>query len=176
MAESSDHDRPPSFDDPFEDRDVEQRVYGVVLRTREPTGASAIAERADCDPKTARKYLRWFAELGIVTEHEGRPRTYERNDAYFEWRRVDRLAAEHSVEELGQRVSELTERIRGYEEGYGAPTPQTVDALEIVENGSEQDIDDVYADLGDWATARRERRLYERARQQRTGTPEQASG
>ena len=176
MAESSDRGGLPPFDDPFEGGDVEQRVYGVVLQTREPTGASAIAERADCDPKTARKYLRWFAELGIVTEHDGRPRTYERNDAYFEWRRVDRLAAEHSVEELGQRVSELTERIRGFEEAYGAPVPGAVDALEIAEGRSEQYIDDVYADLGDWATARRERRLYERARQQRTGTPEQASG
>jgi predicted transcriptional regulator len=174
MAESSDRDGLPSFDDPFDDGDVEQRVYGVVLRTREPTGASTIAERADCDPKTARKYLRWFVELGIVTEHEGHPRTYERNDAYFEWRRVDRLAAEHSVEELGRRVSELTERIRGYEAEYGAPMPEAVDALDAAAAG--RDVDEVYADLGDWATARRERRLYERARQQRTGTPEQASG
>ena len=174
MTESSEHDGLPAFDDPFEGGDVEQRVYGVVLRTREPTGASAIAERADCDPKTARKYLRWFAELGIVTEHEGRPRTYERNDAYFEWRRVDRLAAEHSVEELGKQVSELTGRIRGYEEEYGAPTPEAIDALDATASG--WNVDEVYADLGDWATARRERRLYERARQQRTGTPEQGSG
>lgn len=176
MTESSDHDSPPPFDDPFEAGDVEQRVYGVVLRTREPTGASAIAERADCDSKTARKYLQWFAELGIVTEHEGHPRTYERNDAYFEWRRTDHLATEHSTEELQQRVSELTERIGGYEEEYGAPTPEAVDALDAVASESEKDVDDVYADLGDWATARRERRLCERARQLRTGIPEQASG
>jgi predicted transcriptional regulator len=174
MPGGSDAGGPPTFDDPF-DGDVEQRVYGVVLGTREPTGASAIAERADCDPKTARKYLRWFAELGIVTEHEGRPRTYERNDAYFEWRRVDRLAAEHSLEELQQRVSALTERIRDYEAAYGASSPDAVDALDAAAAESRRDVDEVYADLGDWATARRERERCERARQQRLGTTEQAS-
>ena len=38
-------------------------------------------------------------------------------------------------------------------------------------------VDDVYSDLADWATARKERDHYERARQQRTGGErEQASG
>jgi hypothetical protein len=41
-----------------------------------------IADRADCDPKTARKYLGWFANLGIVTRHDGHPATYERDDAF----------------------------------------------------------------------------------------------
>ena len=95
----------------FRGDDVEQRVYGTILRTREPATASVIAERVDCDPKTARKYLRWFADLGIVTRHDGYPTTYERNDAYFEWRRINHLAAEHSVDELQECLRELTTRI-----------------------------------------------------------------
>jgi len=161
---------PPAFDDAFRGDDIEQRIYGTVLQTREPTTARAIAEQVDCDPKTARKYLAWFADLGIVMRHEGQPVTYERNDAYFEWRRVNQLTAEHSVEELQQRVQDLTARITAYEETYEAPTPGDVDAVVVAEASDEQIIDDVYSDLGDWATARQERDYYERARQQRAKT------
>jgi len=176
MTSSDPADEPPSFEDPFGGEDVEQRVYGTLLRTREPTTANAIAETVGCDPKTARKYLDWFAELGVATRRDGRPTTYERNDAYFEWRRVNRLAADHSVEELQQRVRELSEELSGYEREYGATTPDEVDALAAAAERSDATIDEVYADLGDWATTRRERRHYERARQQRAGSAEQASG
>jgi predicted transcriptional regulator len=177
MSDSGREGGPPSFEDPFGETDVEQQVYAIMLQMREPTVASAIAERVDCDPKTARKYLRWFAQLGIVTEHEGRPTTYERNDSYFEWRRVNALAADHSSEELQAGVRERTERIHEYEQRYDAEIPADVDAVAAAESDKHGTIDDVYGDLGDWATARHERQLYERARQQHTGTGdrEQAS-
>jgi predicted transcriptional regulator len=175
MADSTTDDGPLPFDDAFDGADVEQRIYGTVLQTRSPTAASTIADRVGCDPKTARKYLEWFAELGILTRHEGRPATYERNDAYFEWRRVDRLAADHSLEEIQERASELSERIRTYEETYDAPSPDRVNALDAAASTDGTTVDEVYADLGDWATARRERRLYERARQQRAGPTERVS-
>ncbi|WP_135536426.1 DUF7342 family protein [Halostella pelagica] len=177
MVDSESTNGPPPFEDAFSGEDVEQRIYGTVLQTREPATASAITERVDCDPKTARKYLGWFADLGIVTRHDGHPATYERNDAYFEWRRINQLAADHSVEELQARVRELTTRITDYEAVYDAATPAAVDAVAVAEGSDEQTIDDVYSDLGDWATAREERERYERARQQRAGTEgEQASG
>lgn len=163
-------DTPPPFEDAFSSDDVEQRIYGTILQTREPTTASTIADTTDCDPKTARKYLGWFADLGIVTAHDGHPATYERNDAYFEWRRINQLAAEHSIEELQKRVRELTKRLSEYEQNYDAESPATVDAVAVADGNDEQTIDDVYSDLADWATARRERDLYERARQQRTGS------
>lgn len=166
----------PTFDDPFDGEDVEQRIYGTVLQTREPTTANAIADRADCDPKTARKYLEWFATLGIVTRHDGRPATYERNDAYFEWRRCNRLASEHTTAELQARVRELSARIAEYEDRYDAETPAAVDAVATADRFDDRTIDDVYADLGDWITAQRERDRFERARQQRTADGEQASG
>ena len=177
MADSESTNGPPPFEDAFSGEDVEQRIYGTILQTREPATASAITERVDCDPKTARKYLDWFADLGIVTRHDGHPATYERNDAYFEWRRINQLAADHSVEGLQERVRELTTRITDYEAVYDAATPAAVDAVAVAEASDEQTIDDVYSDLGDWATAREERERYERARQQRAGAEgEQASG
>ncbi|MFP8955085.1 sugar-specific transcriptional regulator TrmB [Natrialbaceae archaeon A-CW3] len=169
MDDTASTDDPPSFDDPFSGDDVEQRIYGTILQTREPATANTIAERAACDPKTARKYLSWFANLGIVTRHDGHPATHERNDAYFEWRRINQLAADHSVEELQVRVRELTTRITDYEDTYDAPTPAAVDAVDVAETSDERTIDGVYSDLADWATAREERERYERARQQRAG-------
>lgn len=177
MPNTESGDSPPSFEDPFRGDDVEQRIYGTMLQTREPTTASEIATQVECDPKTARKYLGWFADLGIVTRHDGHPATYERNDAYFEWRRINQLAAEQSVEALQKRVRELTARIDEYEEEYDATTPAAVNAVTAVEKSDDRTIDDVYSDLGNWATAQEERRRYERARQQRASTEtEQVSG
>jgi len=177
MAGTESPDDPPSFEEPFSGDDVEQRIYGTILQTREPTTVSAIAEQVDCDPKTARKYLGWFDDLGIVTRHDGHPTTYERNDAYFEWRRINQLAAEHSIEKLQDRVRELTMRIAEYEETYDAASPAAVDAVAFAESSDERTIDEVYSDLADWATAREDRERHERARQQRTGgEQEQASG
>ncbi|WP_122090913.1 DUF7342 family protein [Halalkalicoccus subterraneus] len=177
MSNTEAPDSPPSFEDPFRGDDVEQRIYGTILQTRKPTTASDIATRVECDPKTARKYLGWFADLGIVTQYDGHPTTYERNNAYFEWRRINQLAAEHSVESLQEHVHQLTTRIATYEETYDATTPATVDALRVAEENDDRTIDDVYSDLSDWATAHEERKRYERARQQRASTEtEQASG
>ena len=167
MSRPDASDGPPPFEDAFAGDDVEQRIYGTILQTREPTTATAIADAAECDPKTA----------GIVTEYDGHPATYERNDAYFEWRRINELAAGHSVAELQNRVRELSSRISEYEEAYDAESPAAVDAVAAAEAGKARTIDDVYSDLADWATAREERERYERARQQRTGGErEQASG
>src|SRR6056297_126371 len=177
MANGPSTDGPPPFEDAFSGDDVEQRIYGTVLQTREPATASAIAEQVECDPKTARKYLGWFAELGIVTRHDGHPATYERNDAYFQWRRINQLAAEHTVDELQEHVRNLTTRITDYEDTYDATTPAAVDAVDAAETSDERTIDNVYSDLADWATARDERKRYERARQQRAGAEtDQASG
>lgn len=169
MSDTATSDGPPPFEQAFLGDDVEQRIYATVLQTREPTTASAIANQTECDPKSARKYLGWFADLGIVTRHDGHPETYERNDAYFEWRRSNHLAADHSVDELLEHVCELTTCIAEYEDTYDAATPAAVDALSIAAERDGRTIDDVYGDLSDWATARQERTRYERARQQFAG-------
>ena len=177
MSDAESPGGPPPFENPFRGDDVEQRVYGTVLQTREPETVANIADRSECDPKTARKYLNWFADLGIVTRHDGHPATYERNDSYFEWRRINRLAAEHSIEELQERVSELTARIADYESRYDAATPAEVDAIAVAATSDERTLDDVYEDLGDWMTIETERRRYERARRQRASAErERVSG
>jgi DNA-binding transcriptional regulator GbsR (MarR family) len=123
MGDNARRDGPPPFERPFEGVDTKQRVYGAVLHAREPMTAANIAERADCSEESARTHLSFYTDLGIVIRHEGRPVRYERNDDYFEWRRVNELAQEHTVEELQRRVSELTDRIKAYRDDYGADSP-----------------------------------------------------
>lgn len=172
MADEAHRDDPPSFERPFENEDTKGRVYGAVLHAREPMTVSKIAERADCSDESARAHLSFYADLGIVVRHEGRPVRYERNDDYFEWRRVSELARKHTVDELRVRVSELTDRIEGYRDEYDADSPADVDALAF----DAPRIDDVYADLGDWATALEARRLHERARRKAAGSAVSSHG
>ncbi|MDR9381463.1 MAG: hypothetical protein RI560_07305 [Natronomonas sp.] len=82
----------------------------------------------------------------------------------MEWRRINRLAADHSVEELQERVTELTAIVADYEARYDAATPAEVDAIAVAATSDERTLDDVYEDLGDWMTIETERRRYERAR------------
>lgn len=166
MTGDTRRDGPPPFDRPFEGEDTKQRVYGAVLHTREPMAAAEIAERADCSEESARTHLSFYADLGIVIRHEGRPVRYERNDDYFEWRRVNELARENTVDELQARVSELTDRIEEYRDEYGVDSPAEVDVLEF----DAEQVDDVYVELGDWATIIEERRLHERARKKAAGS------
>lgn len=166
MTDATRHDGPPPFDRPFEGEDTKQRIYGAVLHAREPMTAAEIAEQADCSEESARTHLSFYADLGIVVKHKGRPVRYERNNDYFEWRRVNELTQEHTVSELQTRVSELTDRIQRYRDEYGVDSPADVDVLTF----DAEAIDDVYVDLGDWATVIEERRLHERARRKNAGS------
>jgi hypothetical protein len=157
---------PPPFENPFETAtSAEERVYNTVIQTREPTTAKTVADDADCDPKTARKYLEWFSRLGVVTEHDGEPPTYERNDRYFEWRRINELASKPAAE-LQSQVQSLAERIETYEGRYDADHPGEVDALAPPGDIS---TETAFAELTDWQTARSELRRHERARQLQAG-------
>lgn len=166
MTDEMHRDGPPPFDRPFDGEDTKQRVYGAILHARDPMTAGEIAERADCSTESARTHLSFYADLGIVIKHEGRPVRYERNDDYFEWRRVNELAREKTVDELQTRVSELTDRIEDYRTEYDADTPADVDVLEF----DAERIDDIYVELGQWATAIEERALHERARRKAAGS------
>jgi hypothetical protein len=63
-------------------------------------------------------------------------------------------------------VSELTDRIKAYRDEYDTDSPADVDVFAF----DAEQIDDVYVDLGDWATALEERRLHERARRKAAGS------
>ena len=159
-------DAPPPFENPFDAaRSAEERVYDAVLQTRQPTTAKDMADDADCDPKTARKYLDWFSTLGIVIRHDGDLPTYERNDRYFEWRRVNELSGKPTAE-LQSQVQSLAERIKTYEQRYDADDPAEVDALAPP---AEISTETAFEELTDWQTARSELQRHEQARRLQAG-------
>jgi len=166
MRNDSRRNGPPPFERPFGGEDTKQRVYGAVLHAREPMTATEIAEQAGCSAESARTHLSFYTDLGIVIQHGGRPARYERNDDYFEWRRVNELAQANSIEELQTRVSALTGQIEDYRDQYGSDSPAEVDVLKF----DAKRVDDVYVELADWATAIEERRLHERARRKVAGS------
>lgn len=165
-ADSDSPGRPPidELESVFsEDPSIEERIYSRLVETREGVTARSVAEALSCSTDTARKYLNWFAELGIAVKHEGRPVQYERNSDYFEWRYVTELAATHTLDELRENVIEIEERIESYRDRYDATDPATID---VVEAATRLDvaIEDAWDDLSAWVSLRDELRLYDRAR------------
>ena len=156
----------PPFENPFDAAtSAEERMYNTFVQTRQPTTATVVADAAECDPKTARKYLEWFRNLGIVTEHDGDPPTYERNDRYFEWRRINELASKPPAE-LQSQVQSLAERIETYKRRYDADHPGEVDALAPP---AEISTETAFAELTDWQTVRSELKRHEQARRLQAG-------
>lgn len=160
---------PPPLDTAFDDDSARERLYSVLVQTRDSTTAMEIADRAGCHPDTARKYLDWFAQLGLALRHDGRPTTYERNEAYFEWRYVTELTAHHTLEDLREHIQSIQDQIATYRETYGADGPSLVDARKAAEEPTA--IDAVWSDLANWASLEDELRLHERARQRVTEPP-----
>ncbi|WP_228434433.1 DUF7342 family protein [Natrarchaeobaculum aegyptiacum] len=146
-----------------ENLSTRERVYAVAIQLHVPTRVRTVAERADVSPETAREYLRWFAEIGLVTLEAESPDLFRRNEAYFEWRRVQRLRAK-PAEELRRELASLTDRERDYQEQFDADAPDDVDALEHADYA---DLETVWEDLQEWRTVRRRIHELEQARQSR---------
>jgi len=143
---------------------IRERLLDVVLGLREPTKVSTIAGRADCDTETAREYLEWFASMGIVREHAGRPVRYERNDSYLFWRRVERIREGHSEEEILEELDAAVESIDEYRAEYGADSPEGVSLLDASDGAS---IETVWEAVSAWRTLERRVELLEAALQDR---------
>ena len=156
--------RIPDLDPAFGDGSTEERVYRLVVGSDESWTAPNVADGLGCARDTAKKYLEWFAELGVFSRQDGHPAGYERNEAYFEWRYVTRLAESHTVAELRENVVELRGRLETYRKRYDAEGPDAVD-LAVEVQDLDRDVEEVWDDLTTWASIQDELRLHERARQ-----------
>lgn len=169
----ADDEEPPDFsawDTPEEvlkSGPIRERMLDVVMQLREPTKVSAVADRAGCDTETARNYLEWFAEMGMVREIEGRPIRYERNDSYLRWRRVEQIRAEYSKAEIVEALTETLEQVADYREQFDAEDPGTVS---LVEANEERGVEEAWRALSDWKTLERRAALLDAARQDDTMT------
>lgn len=160
-------DRPSPHDElkpAFSDPSTEERIYSVLVGSTEPLRVADVVAEVGCSKDTARKYLDWFAELGVAVKHEGRPVRFERNAEYFEWRYVSRLADTHSMAQLGEQLGDLQERLETFRERYDADDPAQVD-LQAAADARDEPLKAVWDDLTTWAGLEDEIRCHDRARQ-----------
>ena len=142
---------------------IRERLLDVVVGLRTPTKVSTIAERADCDTETARDYLEWFDEMGMVHRHDGRPVRYERNDAYFQWRRIDNIRAEYSEQDIVDALAETIEQIEDYKTQFDAKHPDEVSLIEA-NRSLNMSTEAAWEALSEWKTLERRAALLDAAR------------
>lgn len=136
------------------DRTTFQRVYDLLVGTREYLAAAAYAERADCSETAARAALEQLAEMGIARRRDGRPATYRRNDSYLRWKRVEELARDHDPATLRERVEDLVARDEAFQDEYGVPDPDAVTTADLPTGHRE--LEAGWDDLREWRTLRRD--------------------
>lgn len=141
---------------------IRERLLDVILQFREPTKVATIAERADCDTETAREYLEWFASMGIVREHSGRPVRYDRNESYLFWRRVEAVRQAYTEDQIVDELSEVLSAIEDFQGRFDATSP---DAVSLVETSDGEPIDDVWEALSEWQTLEQRAKVLDAARQ-----------
>ena len=139
-----------------------QRVYDVITGVTEYAPASDIAERADCSPDGARTALTQLAEMGIANIRGSHPAEYRRNESYFEWKRVETLADEHTPAELRERLDDLLEEDADFQRSFGVPDPDAA-AVTGIEDGDHAAVHDRLESLSRWRTVRHDIELLQRA-------------
>lgn len=141
--------------------DTFDRVRDVALGLTAPTGATRVADLADCSANAARKHLRRLADMGIVRTDGGDPPRYERNDAYLEWQEADELATEFTVDELVTRTAELEERRDRFRERFDTDDPSSVDATAGPDHEA---VHERMAAVGEWRAVEQAIGLHDLAR------------
>jgi len=141
-----------------EERTTFQRVYDLIVGTREFESVATFAERADCSETAARNALEQLTEMGIARRREGRPVAYRRNDSYFRWKRVESLADERDSTELRQRIADLVDRDAAFQDRFGVPEPDAVGTGDVPVDDGEA-LHERWDALREWRTVRRDIRL-----------------
>ena len=136
--------------------------FDAVLALDSPATANDVADLAGHGVDSAREYLDWFERMGIVTQVTESPATYERNQEYLNWRRVQKLRQEYATEELLDLLKTESERAETLEREFDVESP---DEISVSRYASETDrsIEAVWERLSAWQTARRRVALLERA-------------
>ncbi len=167
-ADDDERDEAPDFDalTPVEDLVRGDRTrddfFDTVLGLDSPATAGEVAELAEHGVDAAREYLEWFEQMGIVIRVTESPATYERNQAYLNWRRVQTLRKEYATEELLDLLRIESERTETFESEFDATSPDDVSVTQYAREAG-YSIEEVWERLSAWKTSRRRILLLERA-------------
>ena len=144
------------------ERTTFQRIYDVVTGTSDYTSASAIATRAACSDDGARDALSQLVEMGIAEKRDGRPAEYRRNDSYFRWKRIEELAASHTIDELRSRIDELIEEDETFQAQFDVPDPNAISPATL--NMSDHDeMHDQWDAVSRWRSVRHDIEMLQQA-------------
>lgn len=138
--------------------------FDAVLGLDSPATTSEVADRAGHGVDAAREYLEWFERMGIVTRVTDSPVTYERNQAYLNWRRVQQLRNRYADDELLAFLDDAAERDESFAEAFGVSSPDAV-AITTYAADADRSVEAVWQDVSAWKTTRRRIALLERALQ-----------
>jgi len=136
--------------------------FDAVLALDSPSTANDVAELAGHGVDAAREYLDWFERMGIATQVTESPATYERNQEYLNWRRVQKLRQDYATEELLDLLKAESERAETLEREFDVGSPGEV-SISRYASETGRSIEDVWERLSAWQTARRRVALLERA-------------
>jgi len=142
--------------------------FDAVLGLDSPATASDVAELAGHGVDAAREYLDWLERMGIVTQLTDSPATYERNQEYLNWRRVQTLRREYAPETLLEFLQTESERTTELADEFDTTSPDEVSITQYAK-ATDQPLEAVWEQLSAWKTARRRIRLLERALTTETG-------
>ncbi len=142
--------------------------FDAVLGLDSPATASDVADLAGHGVDAAREYLEWFERMGIVTQLTDSPATYERNQEYLNWRRVQTLRRQYTSETLLEYLKTESERMKDFETEFNTTSPEAVSITQYAED-TNQPLEDVWEQLSAWKTARRHVMLLERALRSESG-------
>jgi len=134
----------------------------VALQLREPTPIPEIAERAGRGEDSAREYMRFFAELGVVKQVTEGPEQYRVDRDYLRWRRTRRVKQQYTPDEIAEMLSETTDAIDEYRGDFGVDSPERVSVVEYAEK-SDMDVEEVWRRVSRWKTEVSRRRILDEA-------------
>lgn len=138
--------------------------FDAVLGLNSPATVGEVADLAGHGVDAAREYLEWFERMGIVTQVTDSPATYERNQEYLNWRRVQQLRSQHDDDELLSFLEDAARRDESFAEEFDVGSPDTV-ALTAHAADTDRSVEEVWQDVSAWKTTRRRISLLERALQ-----------
>ncbi|MFC7166009.1 DUF7342 family protein [Halospeciosus flavus] len=167
-ADTDEHRDEPDFDSLVAPEDLvsEDRTrdnfFDTVLGLSSPATAREVADRAEHGVDAAREYLEWFDRIGIVTQVTDSPATYERNQEYLQWRRVQQLRNRYEDDELLRFLEDEVERDDSFAEKFDTESPEAV-AIAAHATDTDRSVEAVWEDVSAWKTTRRRISLHERA-------------
>ncbi|WEL28120.1 DUF7342 family protein [Haloferax volcanii] len=168
QAEADERSKSPDFDALTSPEELvrgertRDDFFDAVLGLATPATASEVADLAGHGVDAAREYLEWFEQMGIVKQVTESPATYERNQSYLNWRRVQTLQDEYSSAELLEFLKTEAARVEELAEEFDVASPEAV-SISKHASATEQSIEDVWEAVSAWKTARRRVDLLERA-------------